>query len=189
MAIKCICLIGVIILMMTEDMDPHEKYGKASYSNGYWYYFEDEENDITVNASAWSGKERVFINDELVSSKRRLTRQSSHAFHYHGVPYEVQFRLTSFLAGEHECRIIKAGEEIGRKRIAFYSGSASDVARKITQFFLMGIFAGAGTVMLAGLLADDIDTVDFGAGVATGLASVGAVFTLVLIIKHLRNKS
>jgi len=48
MAIKYICLIGVIILMMAEQTETYNKYGKVSFADGYWYHFEDGDNDISV---------------------------------------------------------------------------------------------------------------------------------------------
>lgn len=43
---------------------------------GYKFYFQDGDNQIACFGSYFTGKEEVFINDELVSSKRSVGRKT-----------------------------------------------------------------------------------------------------------------
>lgn len=194
MAIKCICLIGVIILMMTDQTVPHEKFGKASYRDGYWFHFEDGENDITVNASAISGRERIYVNDELVSDKVRWKLKSHHDIDYQGVPYQVRFKVTDILGGKLECAVSKGGTEIEAKTIAFYSGGPGEIALKMLPIFLLGAFFGSSGIMFGRFLAKSEESIAFLSspfliGLGSGLAAAGILVFVWLVFKTLKNRS
>ena len=47
--------------------------------NGFWYYFDIDGQKITINASIWSGRERIWIDDvevvNVISFRFRTTHQ------------------------------------------------------------------------------------------------------------------
>ena len=128
--------------MMTDNMEPYEKYGKTSLRDGYWWHFEDGENDITVNASAWSGKEYIYINDELMSEKLGLKFNGEHEFTYQGAAYRLEFKLLRMVTARMDCLIYKNGELIGQKAISFFDGTLKDGIKKTWPLFIVGFLAG-----------------------------------------------
>ena len=175
MAIQCICLIGVMIIMLTGQSEPQDKYGNASFRHGYWFHIEDGEDDITVNASSWSGMERVFINDELVSKHRRLTFKSKHQIEHNGAAYEVALTPQNLLTGKYVCEVIKNGASIGTKTIAFLSGTPGQVLAKLVPFFGFGMLVGAGSVVLGKVLVSTSFAYGMTLGIPVGIALAVAI--------------
>ena len=90
-------------------MSPQYGIDDVSLSNGYWFYFNDEGTPITAFGSALNGSEKVFIGDELISSKRNWRLSTSHKVTHNGADYEVEFRVTNWRTGELVCSLKKNG--------------------------------------------------------------------------------
>jgi hypothetical protein len=85
---------------------------------GYKFYFQQGDNQIACFGSFFSGKEEVYINDELVSSKRNFGFKSVHEFELEGIKYHVNYHIINQFTGRVECSFLK-----GRKAIATQSQS------------------------------------------------------------------
>lgn len=62
-------------------------------------YFEHLGREIVFRFSLYSGKERVFVDDKLVSETRNWHFKSSHEFQIDGVYYELVLALKKNLKG------------------------------------------------------------------------------------------
>ena len=82
----------------------------ANMTKGLWFVHQEEDVIIRVWGSTMSGKERVYLNDDLVSEKTVVTKLVSiHRCEYAGNSYEVEFRLRSFSDYTYECNIYRDG--------------------------------------------------------------------------------
>jgi len=74
-------------------------------------------DDITVKAkgSLLSGKEFIYINEELVSEQKSLNKVSKHKFEKDGKEYEVIFYMPSVMRGRLECMLFQDGQLIEKK--------------------------------------------------------------------------
>ena len=90
-------------------MSPQYGIDKVSLGKGYWFYFDDNGTPITAFGSAVSGREKVFVDDELVSSKRNWRFSTHHDFTWNDTPYRVEFKVTDWRTGELTCSLSKDG--------------------------------------------------------------------------------
>jgi len=79
---------------------------------GYKFYFQDGDNQIACFGSYFTGKEEVFINDELVSDKRNQKVASAHLFKHGEDDFKVTFEMRNILTGRLECSLYKNGQFI-----------------------------------------------------------------------------
>jgi uncharacterized membrane protein len=82
---------------------------QVSLSKGFWFIFRDGEREIAAHGSAISGQERIFVNGELISEKRSLSKTSEHQFTVGNNTYIVMFLVPQILQGKMECSLIKDG--------------------------------------------------------------------------------
>ncbi len=66
---------------------------------GLWFVFQEGQNKVHAWGSAATGKEKVFLNYQLVSERHNLKKQSAHLFQEKGAVYEVKGDLKK--AGEY----------------------------------------------------------------------------------------
>ena len=79
-------------------------------TKGLWFVHQEEDVIIRVWGSTMSGKERVYINDDMVSEKTVVTKfVSIHRCSYAGSNYEVEFRLRTSSDYQYECNIYRDG--------------------------------------------------------------------------------
>ncbi|MEC8225559.1 MAG: hypothetical protein VX010_05350, partial [Pseudomonadota bacterium] len=81
-----------------------------SHKLGYKFYFQDGDNQIACFGHIMSGKEKIYVNDELVSEKRSFGFKSHHDFNYQGNAYAVDFAMQNILTGKLECSFYKTGK-------------------------------------------------------------------------------
>ena len=80
---------------------------EASFARGFWFVFHDSGRTIRAWGSAFSGLERVYVDDAVVSEGRNLKREGVHQFTIGGVGYSITFRNSSVLKGPLVCRLEK----------------------------------------------------------------------------------
>lgn len=74
-------------------------------NNGYDFRFDFNGLSFRVGGSPLSGKEYVYVNDELVSSKRSRSTLSEHTFTSSGNHYRLEFEIIDKAKGELACRL------------------------------------------------------------------------------------
>jgi hypothetical protein len=107
---------------------------EASIKNGNWFIYQDGGNLIQIWGSNATGKEKVYLNNELVSERTSIKMRSEHQFtDQQGQNYEVKFEMESLLKGRLKC-VIKRDETILRTfRVDYGKGKNFS----LTQFLLL----------------------------------------------------
>lgn len=111
-------------------MSPQMNKDKVSLKDGYWFYLTGNEPGtaeprIVAFGSALTGKEIVFVNDEIVSSIRSFTRKSQHRFTHEGHRYELAFNMESILTGKLTCSLTKDGTPLAETSKSYVTGPYS----------------------------------------------------------------
>jgi len=88
-----------------DGVTEEEKMEHVSITKGYWFYFQDGENEIAVFGSGWSGKEIVYFNDDPVSEDRNIRFKSTHEFTKNGKHYRIVYEVVSMMTGEVNCQL------------------------------------------------------------------------------------
>lgn len=74
---------------------------------GYKFYFQDGDNQIACFGSFFTGKEEIYINDDLMSTKRSIGVKSEHTFEFAGNVYQVEYFMKNILSGRLQCSFVK----------------------------------------------------------------------------------
>jgi len=163
-----------------------KKFGHVSFSKGYWWHFEDGDDDITVHCSTFSGQEWVYINDELVSENLGLTFNSRHEFIYEGANYILELKLLRWYAGQMRGSIYKNTQLIGEQAISFFDGTLKSILKRVWPIFIAGFIAGAGGVAYGKSLATG-ETFKMEAGTA-GIAIIAVTLGMFAFSVFMRKK-
>ena len=96
---------------------------QASTFKGFWFIFRDGDTIIAAHGSSWSGRERLFINNELISEQRTYRKRSIHPFIFAEDLYEVVFEVPRQIFWlELKCSLSKNGICIGRFKMGYKLG-------------------------------------------------------------------
>ena len=112
---------------------------------GVWFYQTIHGHQLAVYGSYFSGKERIWLDDELVSEKNSMKLRSRHGIDIEGQTYEIDFGFKSIwalLLGEFSLDIHSQGETL-------FSGTKAMLTRKQTMVAFLASFIAGG---LAGYL-------------------------------------
>ena len=82
---------------------------------GYKFYFQDGDNQIACFGSYFTGKEEVYINDDLFSKKRNVNCTSTHSFDFENSQYQVKFDMLNILTGRMECTLYKDTKVVAKQ--------------------------------------------------------------------------
>ncbi|MGD8176900.1 hypothetical protein [Marinimicrobium sp. ARAG 43.8] len=120
-----------------------------SLVKGYAFRFEDEGRVIEAWFSALSGREKVFVNGEMVLSQTNLSKQSSKTFRIGENDYSITLYIESLLNGPVVCTLAKNGKDCQRQRLIFPQRKSRlgrfGVALNLLFFIVLGIVAGFAT--------------------------------------------
>ena len=125
----------------------HNPSHKPSFKKGYTFSFTDGDRIIEARCSAMSGMEVIFVNDEEVSRDRSLSLSTTHRFQSGGDDYEMVLNVTSMMAGQVQCWLLRDGELIGRDEQTFYKLSGGRFMSAIGKYFVIGAISGFLAVM------------------------------------------
>ncbi|UKN00341.1 hypothetical protein K6119_11405 [Paracrocinitomix mangrovi] len=96
---------------------------EASIKKGTWFVIHDNSNTIHVWGSNTNGKEKVYLNEKLVSEKRNLGKKSEHSFEDdQGNNYHVLIYTDSYTRGSLVCEVSKNEELIKSFKTKFAIG-------------------------------------------------------------------
>ena len=91
--------------IMEQDVEP-------GFRNGFWFFFEIDGHQVTVHNSAISGRERIWVDDELVASGITWRKTSRRTIEIDGRPVEVVLSLPSLLKARMTCELRHNGEQL-----------------------------------------------------------------------------
>lgn len=114
---------------------------EGSLKQGLWFVFHDGDNRIQVWASSFSGKEKVYLNGELVSEFKSYKKQSSHSFEdKNGHTYEVKFNTAWTSKGPIQCIFVKNGLIVKTLTATFEKGEGLSTKRVLTLISASFVF-------------------------------------------------
>lgn len=119
-------------------MSPESGRDKVSLKHGYWFYFEDEGARIVAYVSALSGKEVIFVDDEIVSNIRNFKFSATHSFEHKGHQYEMTIALEKILTGTISCNLHRDGMLVHKTSKSFHQYD-------LKRLFLISLCAGLVT--------------------------------------------
>ena len=120
---------------------------------GYKFYFQDGDNQIACFGSYFTGKEEVFVNDELVSDKRNQKIASGHLFKHGKDDFEVRFEMRNILSGRLECSLYKNGQFIkSYQKSSLLNNSPRASLKVIAGCFFGGLVGGYLLITILELL-------------------------------------
>ncbi|MDO6427162.1 hypothetical protein Q4489_09070 [Thalassotalea sp. 1_MG-2023] len=79
---------------------------QVGYREGYHFYFTFDEQHIHVHCSALSGKESIYVNEELVITQRSLGLKSCQTLTIANKTVEIEITMAKILTGEVHCTLI-----------------------------------------------------------------------------------
>ncbi|NNJ71796.1 MAG: hypothetical protein HKP09_01305 [Enterobacterales bacterium] len=124
-------------------LEEGNKVEKTSVFNGFWFYFQDGDDEIAVFGSGWSGKEVVYFNDNPVSEDRTFKFESTHEFTKNNKTYKIVYKVISMLTGETHCLLYIDGElKDEQKKAVIAKGSGKKALLSILGFFAVGMIFG-----------------------------------------------
>ncbi|MBU2918040.1 hypothetical protein KO505_08705 [Psychrosphaera sp. F3M07] len=127
----------------TGNQDVEKIGGRSIFSKGFNYKFNVEGHEIHAWGSAKSGKEKVFVDGKLVSSKWSLTKKSIHTFKLNNDSYELEFNMVSLITSELHCILIKNGVHLEtQKQVPKYSSDKKKGKTLILVLFVIGFLFG-----------------------------------------------
>ena len=134
---------------LTEaNCNEETKVEYISPTKGYWFYFQDGEDEIAVFGSGWSGKEIVYFNDNPVSESRNMKFKSIHEFTANGKHYRIVYEVVSMLKGQVKCKLFINDEQTDEqdKAVLVKEGRMSWTALIVS--FIIGMALGYSFVSL-----------------------------------------
>ncbi len=113
---------------------------------GYVFSFEDNNNHIIAWFSALSGREKVFVNKELVASNWNFSKNSSNTFEVNDDVYSTSLEVKSLLKGPIICTLIKNSKPYKRKKLVFQregsKGSNKAFFLRLLPYLVLGLVLG-----------------------------------------------
>jgi hypothetical protein len=95
-----------------------KSHANVTYGEGYYYYFQDGDDEIVARCSAWTGMETVYVNGGQVSKFRSLGFNSKHTFDHNGKIYRMIFIVNGMMRGSVECILLKDNRVVGEECVA-----------------------------------------------------------------------
>jgi len=111
-----------------------------------WFVFHDGEHIIRAWGSSFSGLERVYVDDEVVSEQRNLKRSSGHAFAIDSDRYVVRFVVVNLLKGQLNCRLLKNGDLL-KSIVSGYVGTMFSFSGFLLSVVAAGLVAGSAAFL------------------------------------------
>lgn len=140
-------------------------HSQGSFRKGISFVFHDGANTILVWGSSFSGKEKVYLNEQLVAETRRMKMNGEHTFKdYAGNLYTVKILTTNALKGVIECHLYKNETAVMKYECRYRFGSM------MNKKFLMALFGGSIAIGVLGGLG------------YLNLTSMGLLLALLLIV-------
>jgi hypothetical protein len=124
----------------------------VNYRDGFNFDFEDAGHVINVHCSSVSGKESIYLDNQLIASKRSFKRRSSMSFTIGEDNYEVEFNVVNMFKGETHCTLIKNDvhvKTIKKALLMKYQLSGKNAWLTIIACFVIGSICGSLSVLIS----------------------------------------
>ena len=89
---------------------------EVGYRKGYHFYCTIDEHHIHVHCSALSGKENIYVNNELIVSQRSLRRKSCQTLNIANRVVEIEITMANLLTGKVHCTFIADGTHVATQK-------------------------------------------------------------------------
>jgi len=129
-----------------EEVLEQDVKNDVSYRDGFHFYFNDFGHVIHAFGSALTGKEIVYVDDEIVVEKFGFRRKSCLKFKIEGRSFEIEFNQVNIFTGELHCSLIKEGVHVKTFKRALKKQNQLSI-KYLSKFFLLGIIFGLGGVL------------------------------------------
>ena len=118
------------------------KQGVFSITKGYHFTFEDEGSKIKAWFSSLSGLEKIYVNGELISSQRNLSKNSFNTFKIGENEYSTNMQAISLIKGPYVCTLSKNGQVYKRQKLLFKYRRHTKNAYLLLFFIFAALFVG-----------------------------------------------
>lgn len=120
-----------------------------SLGGGIRCYFDVDGVTITVWGSAWSGREKVWVDDRLVSTAWSIRYTTEHVFEHDGRRYTVLFKILSILKGDVRIELYRDGQLVDFDQATFQTVKVDPQTGRIAwgvelRSLLVWVLVGAG---------------------------------------------
>ena len=119
---------------------------------GYKFYFQDGDDQIACFGSYFTGKEEIYVNDDLVSSKGGMGVSSKHSFEYAGNTFQVSFDMQNILTGKLVCTVFKNQQRFSESQQTSLISNPKASLKVIAWSFFGGLVGGYLLIALLELL-------------------------------------
>ena len=116
---------------------PMDQDIKVDLRNGFWFFFEVDDHQVTVHNSALTGRETIWVDDERVDSRTSWGKRSTRTVEVAGRTIEVELTAPNWAVVEVSCVLRHDGQEIARSVKKLKLNKASNWA-VIGSLFLGG---------------------------------------------------
>lgn len=118
---------------------------RSVLSRGFWFYFEHKGHRIAVHNSAWTGRERVYVDDELVATTLSFRTRSRLPFMLDDEPLAVELRVVDLWTRPRvECLLFDGETLLAHERLAYSTSHKTSVQYALLMGAVMG---GAGVLV------------------------------------------
>ena len=125
-------------------------HSSLSFREGFYFYFQDGDDQIVARRSLWSGKVSIFINEQKITEKYSLAFNNQHEFSHKGATYRVIFSITGLINSRLECLLIKDNRVIGEETRAYKVETKRNPVAIIAGITFGCLGAGLGVGYLIG---------------------------------------
>ena len=127
--------------IMNQDIEP-------GIRSGFWFFFDIDGRRVTVHNSAISGRERLWVDDELVAKRISWSKTNQHILDINGRAVGVTIALPSLRVPRVTCTVSHGGEQIAVAESVI--GTCEPVSPwTLAASALLGGAAGYGAISLA----------------------------------------
>jgi hypothetical protein len=123
-----------------------------SRKDGYTFYFQQGDDQIACFSSCITGRELVYVNDELVSSSLNWGFTSAHDFKHNMTNYRVTFRLKNPLNMKVECSLADEQKTVSVQTKLLFSIGEKPALGLLLKCFIIGFAVGGVGYFLSKLL-------------------------------------
>ena len=106
----------------------------SSPFTGTHFFFLDEDREINLWGSKFTGKEIVCVNEKIISEKRTYGFKSVHSFNIDDDNYEIELEVVNPFTENMSCTLIKNGAHLKTTKYSLWKDRSSFLKVFLTSF-------------------------------------------------------